>query len=160
MSIIKRFADFLAQIETWLVAALGLALVAVVFLGVLYRYVLREPLAWAYELSILMFIWVTFLGASLGIHKNAHVTFDFLTLGMSPMAQRIVRTIGMLLVFALAISGVIYGSRVFTNTISQRFQTIPFSRGWMYAGLPVGMALMAVHAVERALAIATGKFTA
>jgi TRAP-type C4-dicarboxylate transport system permease small subunit len=144
----RRFFRAVAVIERVLLIGFGAVLVLVVSLGVFYRYVLKAPLSWTYELSILVFIWVTFVGASVALQQGAHVTFDFIVRGLPEPWPKAMNVTGLIIVAALSVLGLIFGYRVFSSTVSQSFQTIPFSRGWMYAGLPVGMILMFIHSIE------------
>ena len=148
MTVLRRLFRSIAILETVVLQVLGAMLIGVVSLGVFCRYVLGTPLSWSYELSILIFVWVTFLGAGLALKRGAHVRFDFLVQGLPEPWSRAVRTTGLAVVTALSLCGVVLGGRVFVGTVTQRFQTIPLSRGWMYAGLPVGMLCMTVHAIE------------
>ena len=148
VTILRRLLQAVATLERALLIGLGAILVFVVSLGVFYRYVLKEPLSWTYELSILVFIWVTFIGASVALQQGAHVTFDFIVRGLPEPWPKVLNVAGLVIVAALSVFGLVLGYRVFSSTVSQRFQTIPFSRGWMYSGLPVGMILMFIHSIE------------
>ena len=52
--------------------ALVLALAVVVFLQVFNRFVLKAPLAWSEDLAMLLFQWVAFLGAAIGVKRMRH----------------------------------------------------------------------------------------
>ena len=49
----------------------------VVFLQVVYRYVLTQPLHWSEELARYLFVWLSILGATLGLQKRGHFGLDF-----------------------------------------------------------------------------------
>ena len=51
---------------------------AVVLLGVLFRYVFRQPLGWSEELSRYLMIWSASLAISIGIRENEHVGLSML----------------------------------------------------------------------------------
>lgn len=51
-------------------AILILAEVAVLFAGVVFRYVLQQPLVWSDELATMLFLWVSMLGAAVAQHKG------------------------------------------------------------------------------------------
>ena len=138
----------LASAEEYLLLSTGVALVCVVALGVLFRYVIRAQLTWSYELSILLFIWVTFLGASVGIRHQAHITFDFLVRMFPPNWNKWLTVLGNVLVLVISLAGVTLGYLIFTRTVGQRFQTLPLSRGWMYLALPTGFLLISIHIIE------------
>ena len=48
------------------------ALAVVVFLQVFNRFVLKAPLAWSEDLAMLLFQWVAFLGAAIGVRRMRH----------------------------------------------------------------------------------------
>lgn len=57
----------------WLtVVCLG-GMTLAIFLQVIFRYVLNAPLAWTEELSVFMFIWMTFLAGYLGARRDKHI---------------------------------------------------------------------------------------
>ncbi len=71
---------------------------AVVLLGVLFRYVFRQPLGWSEELSRYLMIWSASLAVSIGIRENEHVG---LTLIMDSAKSKAVRSIVGTLIFLI-----------------------------------------------------------
>jgi TRAP-type C4-dicarboxylate transport system permease small subunit len=63
---------FLSNIAEWIAAILVVALAVVVFVQVFNRYVLKTPLAWSEDLAMLLFQWVAFLGAAIGVKRMRH----------------------------------------------------------------------------------------
>jgi len=61
----------------WLVSLPAAALVAIeivlLFVGVVARYVFHKPLIIADELSSVLFLWLAMMGASVALHRNAHM---------------------------------------------------------------------------------------
>lgn len=49
-----------------------------IFTQVIFRYVLSAPLAWTEELSIFMFIWMTFIAGYVAARKGKHIGVDAL----------------------------------------------------------------------------------
>ncbi|HME22591.1 MAG TPA: TRAP transporter large permease subunit [Acetobacteraceae bacterium] len=65
------------RVAAWIVAALCAVIlaggVAVVFLDVIYRYFLSNPLQWSDEVAIAVLIAITFLGAALALYRSEHL---------------------------------------------------------------------------------------
>ena len=60
-----------------LIAAIALVvLVVVTFGGVIMRYVLSMPLAWAEEVQLWCFLWLTFLGGGAAFRYGSHVAVE------------------------------------------------------------------------------------
>jgi C4-dicarboxylate transporter DctQ subunit len=63
-------------IFAWLtVISLG-GMTLAIFTQVIFRYVLNAPLAWTEEISIFMFIWMTFLAGYVGARRGKHIGVD------------------------------------------------------------------------------------
>jgi len=60
------------------IAAGGLAvIVIIVTVGCFSRYVLNNPFDWVEELSIILFIWIVFMGASVVVNRKRHMRIVF-----------------------------------------------------------------------------------
>ena len=53
----------LSNLDLALAGVAFVILIVVTFGGVIMRYILSSPLAWAEEVQLWMFLWITFLGA-------------------------------------------------------------------------------------------------
>lgn len=52
-------------------------LVVLIGAAVFFRYVVNDSIVWAEELARYLFVWITFLGAALGVGRNVHIGVDF-----------------------------------------------------------------------------------
>jgi tripartite ATP-independent transporter DctM subunit len=77
-------------------AVLMVAIVLMLFGGVVARYLFSRPVGWIDEAVSLAFIWVAMLGAVLAMHRNEHLRLTMFVDLMSP------RTRGVVHAFALA----------------------------------------------------------
>ncbi len=68
----RALARWIAPIEA-VCAFLMLAIVAMLFGGVVTRYVFGRPITWIDEVVSFAFIWVAMLGAVLAMHRNEHL---------------------------------------------------------------------------------------
>jgi TRAP-type C4-dicarboxylate transport system permease small subunit len=114
----------------------GLALIALTFAGVITRYVLKTQMTWAYEISILLLVWVCFLGAAAGVKSGSHVNFDAIIKLVPPGLRRYAVILKYLVIFVVTTAAVIFGYKVVIKTMSQQFQTIPVPVSSLYAALP------------------------
>ena len=79
-----RFWDRLIRIMDLASALCVVAMVGVVAVQILLRYVFGSPLAWADELANWLFVWVIYLGASVLVRYDAHLTVDIVIDRLSP----------------------------------------------------------------------------
>src|SRR5262249_51747782 len=84
-SVLRRAASNLVE---GLLLAMMVLLCADVFLGVFSRYVLRSTFTWYDEIARLLFVWIVFLGAAVGVKRGAHFRLHLLTDRFPPPARR------------------------------------------------------------------------
>jgi len=91
----RWFADF---IEVHLPVAVFVMLFLAFLMNVFFRYVLRNPQNWTFELSINAFVVVGLLGACAAYRTEDHVIFDLLYTRLNPKGQNILRIISYVIV--------------------------------------------------------------
>lgn len=129
---------------------LFLGLICAVALQVIARNVLQIPLLWTSDVAQLLFSWLIFVGAAVGLRQGAHYFVDILPTGQSSF-NRAVTWFGLLasavVIWILIVNG-------WTLTMARargEIQSIGISRLWLYLPIPLGGALMALFLVELAL---------
>jgi TRAP-type C4-dicarboxylate transport system permease small subunit len=75
LNIIKKIRDI---IEIWLPVGMFLIMFLVFVLQIFMRYVVRQPITWAYEVTVVAFGYVVVLGAAAAIRYNRHVRFTLI----------------------------------------------------------------------------------
>ncbi|MEW6082718.1 MAG: TRAP transporter small permease [Bacillota bacterium] len=84
----KRLGDMLAHTVEFVLVIIMAALVSVVFVQVVFRYILQAPPFWTEELARYSFIWVCFLSAALAFHKGEHIVIDMFLGSLSEPRRR------------------------------------------------------------------------
>ena len=131
-------------------AAVGLfsAMVVVTTLGVFFRYVLNNALPWAEEADRYLFIWLSFVGASITMRYKAHIAVDLLLRYVSPAWQHRLALIaqGCVLVFL----GVVFWASlpVIELTSETRATATDIPMSWVYIAAPTGCVLIAVETLR------------
>ena len=130
--------------------ALFSAMVVVTTMGVFYRYVLNNALPWAEEADRYLFIWLSFVGASITMRHKAHIAVDLLLRYVSPAWQHRLALIaqGCVLVFM----GVIFWASlpVIELTSETRATATDIPMSWVYIAAPVGCILIAIETLRLA----------
>lgn len=84
--------------------ALALALMVVMVFGnVLLRYAFNSGITVSEELSRWLFVWLTFLGAIVGLKERAHLGTDVLVGRLGPGARRACLAVGQALMLAVTV---------------------------------------------------------
>ncbi len=128
--------------------ALFSIMVAVTAMGVFFRYVLDDALPWAEEADRYVFIWLSFVGASITMRHNAHIAVDIVVRSFKPAYRRWVALLSAIcmLVF-LAVVFRASESVIAVTSLSRTTATdVPMS--WVYLAVPVGCVLMAIETLR------------
>jgi TRAP-type C4-dicarboxylate transport system permease small subunit len=140
-----KFDHLLAKGEAGVIILLVSVMTIVVFLQVVYRYVLTQPLHWSEEMARYLFVWLSILGAALGLQKRGHFGLDLFYRMLPSRERRVLEWIIYLLMGTVIFIILIQGIKLVQKTIPQESPAMAISMGWAYACLPVGAALMAIH---------------
>jgi TRAP-type transport system small permease protein len=128
--------------------ALFSAMVVITTLGVFYRYVLNDALPWAEEADRYLFIWLSFVGASITMRHKAHIAVDLLLRYVSPAWRRVLVLAAQVAV--LVFLGLVCWASVpviqLTGETRATATDIPLS--WVYLAAPIGCICIAIETLR------------
>ena len=140
-----KFDARLARLEAAVLITLVVAMTVVVFLQVFYRYLLTQPLYWSEELARYLFVWLSILGATLGLQKSGHFGLDIFYRRLPEKSRRYARYAIHVLMGVVIFVILFQGVMLVQKTADQVSPAMEIPMSWAYACLPVGAALMAIH---------------
>ena len=123
-------------------AALMVAIIVMLFGGVVTRYVFGRPITWIDEAVSFAFIWVAMLGAVLAMHRNEHLRLTMFVDLMPPRIRGLVHAFALIAVAAFLI-GLI--GPAFEHVASEWIVASPslgIPAGIRVAAIAVGLVLM------------------
>ena len=145
------------QVLRTFVIILMSVMVVVTSLQVIYRYVLGAPLSWSEEASRYCFVWITFLGAVLGLERGVHIGVDILTNRFAPSMRRSLAAASHLLVGTFCVLVAYASWPVLEVNLLQSSPALGLPMSYVYAAIPVSMLLMVVLLLLRAIGHLTGR---
>jgi len=159
----KRLLDRIGAVEQGLGIGLIVLIVVAITVQVFTRYVLGRPIAWVEESATYAFIWMVFVGASLGLKKGRHIFIATFGSHLPARAAAGLRAVVSLLMLLTLVVLVQQGFKVMgvesrSSTISL---PIELPRSWFYS-LPLtlsaaSMALTTLWLLLTDLALARGR---
>lgn len=130
-------------------AALVVAEIAILFAGILARYVFHRPLVWSDELASILFLWLAVLGSALAFRRGENLRMMTLVNKMPLAAQRRFEAIALaaslaflIMILPASIAHVELEAVVITATLE-------LSMTWRTAAMPIGIGLMIALALIR-----------
>jgi TRAP-type C4-dicarboxylate transport system permease small subunit len=152
--------NFLSNIVEGVVAILVVALAVVVFIQVFNRYVLKAPLAWSEDLAMLLFQWVSFLGAAIGIKRMRHFGIELLIKRLPEKIRQGVEWITPFIIGFVALTMVTEGIKLINLNRNRIYSSMDLSYTWTFLAIPVSGCLILLylvwHEIRRWKGIETG----
>lgn len=103
----KKYGIFILNLlEIYIPLSTFIIMFSVFILQIFYRYVLNNPLSWAYEVTVLGFLWTTLLGACYVRRIHSHICFDMAYQNRSEKVKIIFRLMGNSLVIIGCLIGI------------------------------------------------------
>jgi TRAP-type C4-dicarboxylate transport system permease small subunit len=129
-------------------AVVSVALAVTVFVQVFNRFVLQMPLAWSEDLAMLLFQWMVFLGAALGVKRMRHFGIE---LAVSQLPARARHTLALVVPLIMAVVAVIMvsqGITLLSLNLTRRYGTMNLSYTWSFLPIPVSGGLMLIYLLQ------------
>jgi len=118
-----------------------------VFLGVFSRYVIARTFTWYDEIARLLFVWIIFLGAAVGVQRAAHFRLHLLVDRLGPGGRRLAHLLGLLVLIGFGLVLIQQGLKLVELGQFQRTPVMGLSKRWIYASVPTGGALIILYSL-------------
>ena len=123
ISVVLRAVDRLSEGIGLLVSVLMPAMVVVLAIEVVARYVFDSPTLWAYDTAIFMFGYTGLLGGAYALKRKEHINVDLFYTRFSPRGKAVLDVITGLLFFFFMALVVVYGWTTAIEAIKGREAT-------------------------------------
>jgi TRAP-type C4-dicarboxylate transport system permease small subunit len=120
---------------------------SVTFAQVVFRFILKMPLAWSDELATFSFVWFALLGAAIAVREGGHIGVDALVRVLPKGQQAWVAISSLLLVQIFLLCLIKFGIDLLLRIGDQRSSGLQIQVFWVYLALPVSAILMFMHSL-------------
>jgi TRAP-type C4-dicarboxylate transport system permease small subunit len=142
-TVLGRLETVLSGIITGITITSLIAIVVIVFVSVVLRYVFNIALIFSYDISTILFAWLVFLGLYVAERDGAHMGIDLITsLEPSPFRTAII-LLKQIILLAAGIYLAWIGFMLMLRTGTQ-IPSLRISARWLYAALPIGFGLLSL----------------
>lgn len=148
-----RLERFLRIIVIIMLAVMVVTVISQIF----YRYFLGNPITWSEEVTRYLFIYVTFLGAAIGIRKKIHVTIDIVADLLKGAPKKILeKVVEFIMMIFLAV--IVYlGTELAISTLGQKSPALGIPIGLAYLAIPIGALLAIIFLIEKMMVSRRGE---
>lgn len=146
-ALLRRLSDWTDGLARLLLVPIGIAFVAIVFLGVLARYVFRAPIITSVELARIGFVWSAFLGAAICLKGEKHTQFLFLLDRLRGGVRQ--AAVAVTSVLSTGFFSVVTwkGIQMVQAVQDTYFPALGLSQVWLYLPVPFCSGMMLVHSL-------------
>ncbi len=137
----------LSNAVEWVCMVLMVVLSVDLFLGVFSRYVLAMTFTWYDEIARGCFVWLTLLGAAVGVKRHAHFRLHIVVDRLSPRLRQ--ATVFLLPLVVIIFAGVLIQQGLVFLELG-KFQQTPvmgLPKTWIYVAIPIGGVLMILYSL-------------
>lgn len=140
---------FLDHLESYICRTLLAVFVTLLFVQIVARQIFGFSITWIEELSVILFVWFAYFGASYAARMSAHNRVSFHLNMMPRKTARIIEACGDLfwILFNLVF---IWQSIAFISRLKPfvKAQTLGWEMRYVYMALPIAFALMTIRIIQ------------
>jgi len=123
------------------------ALAVIVFIQVFNRFVLKAPLAWSEDLAMLLFQWVAFLGAAIGVKRMRHFGIELVVKKLHEKVHRWIERVIPMIMGIVDINMITEGIKLIGFNKNRVYSSMDLTYTWAYLAIPVSGCLMILYLV-------------
>ncbi len=119
-------------------ARLSLVLViAIVSAQVVARNVFRSNIRWNQEVSLLLTIWMAFLGIGIGVDKGLHIEVELFYSYFPKWLQKVITRFNQIVLMVVGVFFTYYGFKLIMSTMNSKLTVTKWPASLMYIMIPV-----------------------
>ncbi len=141
--------DRLAALCMLLAGVMMVTLIAIFGWLVFGRYVLNDTPTWVEQAALVLVVWITFLGAGVGVWRNTHLSIEFLRDLAPPGLRRLLGAVADALLVAFGVVMAWHGTALALGTARRLIPMLGIAESWRAAPLAVCGVLVALFALAR-----------
>ncbi len=119
-----------------------------VFCSVFSRYVLNDPWRWTEETARLLFVWMLFMAASIGVRRGLHFRFTLLLDSVGRTPKGMLEILSNVWVIFFSAIMLVRGATFAILNLKQLTPALQIPWGWVYISVPISGALMILYSLE------------
>lgn len=143
---IARIEDALKKIDVifvWMIVLILGGMTFAIFLQVVFRYILKNPLPWSEELARFLFIWMTFIASYAGARKGAHIGVEALQKALPRPGEKVLKSLSNLICTAFFSVIVYYTILFWPKLMVQISPALGLPMAFVYLCMIIGSVFMA-----------------
>ena len=147
--VLARIEFGIGRVTEWAAGWLVVVEMAILFAGVISRYVFNRPFTWTDELASILFLWLAMLGAVLAFRRTEHMRMSALVNGAAPRTRAILEALALAAGIAFLALVLLPAIEYAHDEIMIETPSLGLKNIWRAAALPIGIGLMLAIGLTR-----------
>ncbi|QZY55168.1 TRAP transporter small permease [Crassaminicella profunda] len=143
----KKILVTLDKIEDTVLIVMFMAMVGIIFFQVIMRYIFNNSLSWSEELGKFLFVWLSWLGISIGHRKKEHIRITLLVDKLPNKLKHLAEALTELILIFICGITMYYGFNMINIQINVPYAGIKISTAWGYLSLVLGCGIFIIRAI-------------
>lgn len=131
------------------------AMVVIVTWQVFARQGLGQAPQWSEEVSLILMVWIGFIGIAIGFRERVHIALEFLVSRFPLVVQKAIEKLTCGLVFAFGLFLVIQGWTFTGQTMGSTLPSTGLPRATLYVILPVAGFMICLYSALQLFGVST-----
>ena len=144
----ERFLDVVSAVIKWAMLLMASVIFVVICATVFTRYMLNLVPSWSEEVPRYMLVWITYLGASLCVRYQEHISLDIFFKLLPVRLRKFGHLVLNLMVGVVGVIMVVYGLGLLRQFGEDLMESIPVTNFWLYLAMPISGALIILYVIE------------
>jgi TRAP-type C4-dicarboxylate transport system permease small subunit len=141
----------------WACIAFGMLMTVSTLVGILFRYVMTNPLPWTEELARYTMIWMGLMAISMGVKRESHLGLNIIVNLLPEMLQTLLKMISRILMGLFLYILMVYGGKMAMNGMHQTMPALQIPMGYVLIAVPLSGLISLVQLVLITVIDFTGK---
>lgn len=138
----KGSLNFLNNLEEIILVIMFTSMVLVIFGQIIMRYIFNNSLSWSEELGKFLFVWMSWIGISIGAKRKEHIKITMFVDKCSSNSAMICNILSEIIVFVICLLTAYYGMKLVLSQAYVLFAGMGISMSWGYLSVVLGCIIM------------------
>ena len=137
----EKISHVIDKIVGYICIVFAITMTVTTLVGILFRYVMTNPLPWTEELARYAMIWMGLLAISMGVKRQSHLGLKLFVNMLPKVAQKILSYIIRIIIGYFLYMLIIYGTDMALNGVYQIAPALQIKMVYVLSAVPVAAAL-------------------
>lgn len=144
---IKKVVKAIDKIEDTCLILMFAAMVGIIFFQVIMRYVFNNSLSWSEEMGKFLFVWISWLGISIGHRRKEHIKITLLVDKLPYKLNKFAEALSEIILIIICGITMYYGFVMIDIQMNVPYAGIKISTAWGYLSIVLGCGLFIARAI-------------